>query len=82
MGVFLWARYPCTQQWKGENEEVETLLSCYEHGLSAKQVPVSAYDGSSKNLKDLALPLRSCGQGRVKHASAWFQSTALKWTYM
>jgi len=31
-----------------------------KHGLSTEQVPVSAYVGSSKNLKDLKMALGAC----------------------
>ena len=37
-----------------------------KHGLSTEQFPVSAYAGSSKNLKDLKMP-RSWYRGGLAH---------------
>jgi len=41
-----------------------------EHGLSTEPVPVSAYAGSSKNLKDLKESTPHSGSGRKKKKQA------------
>ncbi len=40
---------------------MSTSIKRLSHGLSAEPVPVSAYVGSSKNLKDLKDSGRKCG---------------------